>query len=134
MPGTVPQKRVSQQVSLIDVEPTILDVLGLPTRPGTRGRSLAPLWRGETQAERPAFVEGQDVRVLRDHQWAYLRRSDGKITLPDGKHDNRAEELYDLVADPLEHMNLDAARPEKLAAMRALFEHEAPTQRDALIS
>jgi arylsulfatase A-like enzyme len=134
MPGTVPQSHVSQQVSLVDVEPTILDLLGLPPRPGARGRSLVPLWRGETQAERPAFVEGQDVRVLRDHQWAYLRRSDGNITLPDGRHENRAEELYDLAADPEEHVNLATKRPDKLATMRTLFEHEAPTQRDAPIS
>jgi hypothetical protein len=106
----------------------------LPPRPGARGRSLVPLWRGETQPERPAFVEGQDVRVLRDHQWAYLRRSDGKITLPNGRHEDRAEELYDLTADPLEHVDLAAANPQKLASMRALFEHEAPTQRDAPIS
>jgi hypothetical protein len=121
-------------VSLVDIEPTILDVLGLPPRPGARGRSLAPLWHGETQAERPAFVEGQDVRVVRAQHWAYLRRSDGKITLPDGKHDDRTEELYDLEADPREHVNLAANRPEKLAAMRTLFERETPTQRDAPVS
>jgi arylsulfatase A-like enzyme len=134
MPGTVPPKRLAQQVSLIDVEPTILDVLGLPQRPGVRGRSLAPLWRGEMQAERPAFVEGQDVRVVRAQQWAYLRRSDGRVTLPGGKYEDRTEELYDLAADPLEHVNLAAAKPDRLASMRALFEHEAPTQRDAPIS
>jgi arylsulfatase A-like enzyme len=134
MPGTIPQRQVAQQVSLIDVEPTILDVLGLPQRPGARGRSLAPLWRGERVPERPAFVEGQDVRVVRSDGWAYLRRSDGHLTLPGGARVDRVEELYDLATDPLEHEDLAARRPDKLAAMRALFEREAPTPRDAPVS
>src|SRR5262249_41009879 len=69
MPGTIPVAKVDQQVSLVDVEPTIRDVLGLPARDGVRGRSLVPLWRGEPEPERAAFVEGQDVRVVRANGW-----------------------------------------------------------------
>lgn len=134
MPGTLPRKTIGQQVSLIDVEPTIRELLGLPRRDGERGRSLAPLWRGVSEPERPAFVEGQDVRVVRAGGWAYLRRSDGHLTLPDGKKVDRTEELYDLGRDPLEHVDRAASEPAQLARMRALFDREVPTMRDAPVA
>jgi arylsulfatase A-like enzyme len=134
MPGTVPATRIDQQVSLIDLEPTIVDVLGLPPRAGAHGRSLRPLWQGQVLPERPAFVEGQNVRVVRAEGWAYLRRSDGRLTLPDGTRLTRDEELYDVAHDPDQHHDLAAIEPATLARMRALFEREAPTTRDAPVA
>jgi hypothetical protein len=134
MPGTVPKRVVDEQVSFVDIEPTIRELVGIAPREGERGRSLAPLWRGEKVAERPAFVEGQDVRVVRAGGWAYLRRSDGRLTLDGGKRVERTEELYDLVHDPAEHDDRAARDPETLARMRTLFEHEAPTARDAPVA
>ncbi len=134
MPGTVPAATVAQQVSLVDVEPTIRDVVGLAPRDGARGRSLAPLWRGQAEAERPAFVEGQDVRVVRAGGWAYLRRSDGRLTLEGGQRVVRDEELYDVAHDPAEHVDLAGRDPAALARMRALFDREAPTPRDAPVA
>jgi hypothetical protein len=134
MPGTVPAKSIGSQVSFVDIEPTIRELVGIAPREGARGRSLVPLWRGETQPERPAFVEGQDVRVVRAGGWAYLRRSDGRLTLDGGKRVDRTEELYDLRHDPAEHEDLESRDPEALARMRALFEREAPTARDAPVA
>jgi arylsulfatase A-like enzyme len=134
MPGTVPERVVDEQVSFVDIEPTIRELVGIAPRERERGRSLAPLWRGEHVAERPAFVEGQDVRVVRAGGWAYLRRSDGRLTLEGGKRVVRNEELYDLAHDPAEHDDRSARDPETLARMRALFEHEAPTARDAPVA
>ncbi len=134
MPGTVPRKTIDEQVSFVDVEPTIRDLLGIAPRDGERGRSLAPLWRGQAVAERPAFVEGQDVRVVRAGGWAYLRRSDGRLLLDGGRQVVRDEELYDVVHDPAEHDDRVAREPAVLARMRALFEREAPTARDAPVA
>ncbi len=134
MPGTVPKTTIAQQVSFVDLEPTIRELLGIAPRPGARGRSLAPLWRGEKQPERPAFVEGQDVRVVRAGGWAYLRRSDGRLMLDSGKRVLRTEELYDLAHDPAEHEDLASRDPEELERMRDLFEREAPTPRDAPVA
>jgi arylsulfatase A-like enzyme len=127
MPGTVPTARVTAQVSLVDVEPTILDVLGRPLRPGTRGRSLLPLARGVTESERVAFVEGQDVRAVRAGGWLYLRRSDGRLTRDDGTRVTVDEELYDLARDPLQHHDLARAGDPQLQQMRTLFARELPT-------
>jgi arylsulfatase A-like enzyme len=134
MPGTVPLASVDQQVSLVDVEPTIRELLAIAPRESARGRSLAPLWRGERLPARPAFVEGQDVRVVRADGWAYLRRSDGRLLLDDDRRSDRPEELYELTSDPLEHQDLARANPEQLRRMRALFDREAPTPRDAPVA
>lgn len=134
MPGTVPAKELPQQVSLVDVEPTIRELCGIAAREGARGRSLAPLWRGETQAERPAFVEGQNVRAVRAGGWAYLRRSDGRLLISGSKRVDRTEELYDIAHDPAQHDDLATRAPAELARMRALFDREAPTPRDAPVA
>jgi len=134
LPGTITPSKIAQQVSLVDLEPTILDVLQRSPRPGARGRSLAPLWRGVPEPERPAFVEGQDVRAVRSAGWLYLRRGDPRLVFPDGRKLSVEEELYELASDPLQHKNRAADAPEMLARMRALFEREAPSLRDAPVS
>jgi arylsulfatase A-like enzyme len=132
--GTVPPTKIAQQVSLVDLEPTLLELVGQPPRAGARGRSLAPLWRGEDHTDRVAFVEGQDVRALRDGHWLYLRRSDGRLILPGGRKVKVEEELYDVASDPLQHRNRVGDAPAELARMRALFDREAPSLRDAPVS
>lgn len=134
MPGTVPTAVVRTQVSLVDLEPTIRELCGVPPRPGARGRSLVASWRGVAEAERPAFVEGQNVRVVRAGGWAYLRRGDGRLVFDGGVRVDRKEELYDLAHDPLEHYDRAARDPAALARMRALFDREAPTARDAPVA
>ena len=49
--------RVPAQVRLVDVLPTILDLLGVPEDPRSNGRSLAPLMRGEETGDRPAYAQ-----------------------------------------------------------------------------
>jgi arylsulfatase A-like enzyme len=44
---------VETPVTLADVVPTVLDVLGMTPPPGLAGRSLVPLWRGETTQHPP---------------------------------------------------------------------------------
>jgi arylsulfatase A-like enzyme len=131
LPGTIPDTHVGTQVSLVDVLPTLLDLMGRPraTASASAGRSLAPAWRGGTLADRPAFVEGQNVRALRDDGWAYLRRTDGRLTLPVGPR-RVDEELYDLRRDPLQHENRVGDAPDMLARMRAAFARLAPVVPD----
>src|SRR5207249_1133706 len=55
-PGFRP-RRVATPVSLIDVVPTVLDLLGRPRGPELRGESLLPYLRGESPPHRPIFAE-----------------------------------------------------------------------------
>ena len=126
LPGVVRPRRLAAQVRLIDVLPTVAELLGFEVPRRVRGRSLLSLGDGTAGPERVAFTEGQNVRAVRAAGWLYLRRGDGRLTV--GTRRVRVdEELYELAADPAQHQNLATLRPEMLAQMRALFEREAPT-------
>ena len=94
--------RVVQRARLIDVMPTVLELLGVP-RPGScQGASLAGLLAGkEEKGLRPVLLESLYGREL--NNWAPLTALiSGRqkyISLP-------RPELYDLAADPGERDNL----------------------------
>lgn len=50
-------RRIDTPVSMIDVLPTLLDLVGLPQPAILQGQSLAPLLRGETQDVRPVILD-----------------------------------------------------------------------------
>jgi arylsulfatase A-like enzyme len=93
--------RVQEQVALIDVMPTVLDLLGLPAPSGVQGTSLVPLLSGRSSrgAEPYAFSEaGPEKWMARCGGWKLIR--DG------GKYS-----LFDLSADPGETRDLAAEKP-----------------------
>ncbi len=109
-PSPLPQGVVlNRQVGLIDVMPTVLDMLGVPIPTGLDGTSLLqPLPEGP----RAIYVESLWPKVM--HNWsplAGIRRDDVKFI-----HAPRPE-LYDLQADPNELNNLFAQRPELAAEL-----------------
>jgi choline-sulfatase len=100
---------VTEPVGLIDIAPTILDLLGVPF-PDADGRSLRPRLAGEDVASTPGqitYFEALNASFTRN--WAPLTGviADGLklIDLP-------IPELYDLRADPGEARNLYAQRPD----------------------
>lgn len=147
MPGRLPSAvTVTSQVRLFDVAPTVLETLGLwdkrpqlPSGQLAQGQSLLPLMQGEKEAtERPAFVEGQNVRALRAMGHLYLRRSDPRLKPLESASAlfQMPEELYDLTSDPQQHRNLLLSpRSQKtdaqLRTMRELFTRHAPRLPDA---
>lgn len=156
MPGRLPAGAVvAAQVRLTDVAPTILEALGLPALraglPGgatASGQSLIPLMQGEREpTERPAFIEGQNVRALRADGYLYLRRSDPRLQRAPASATASAglgpvqlvpEELYSLREDPLQHRNLligprDLAVERALSSMRAAFVRNSPPLPEALL-
>ncbi len=98
-PGVPAGRVVNQNVSLIDVAPTVLDLLGLPPESHFEGRSLLPLLRDE------ALVSAVDVVLqlprktldwdLRLHTEGLVRGTDKLLVGPEG-----VGELFDLAADP----------------------------------
>lgn len=70
-------RRVADDVQLVDVFPTILDLLGLdPRRPALHGRSLLPLARGEALEALPAYSTGGFVRqaMVAREGWKLVER------------------------------------------------------------
>ncbi len=99
-----------RQVGLIDVMPTVLDMLGQEPPKGTDGVSLL-----SPPAEQPRslYVETLHPRVM--HHWSALvgvRREDAKFIMAP------RPEIYDLQGDPNEMRNLYGERSE---LARALF-------------
>lgn len=115
-PGLLPAgRRVSAPVDLVDVAPTVLDLMRMPPLDGAQGRSLAGLLSGQETGEgRLAFAETLMGRL--EYGWSdlYMARSARfkYIEAP-------TPELYDLRQDPGETTNLatnERKRTEEMAA------------------
>jgi arylsulfatase A-like enzyme len=99
-------RRVSGQVSLIDVAPTILDLLGLAAPATFQGRSLLPAVDRGTSDAREAWAETEHT-IDGTHKLAVRRGSGGKKAIFSVKENEVALELYDLARDSKETTNLE---------------------------
>jgi arylsulfatase A-like enzyme len=116
-PGLPSGQVVTTQVGLMDVFPTVLDVLGVSYDGPVQGISLRPALEGHPLPERDMVGEASQVagrRALRTPTHKFIVGMQG-------------EELYDLTRDPAERQNLCApdAAPcapfrERLAAQEAV--------------
>jgi arylsulfatase A-like enzyme/Tfp pilus assembly protein PilF len=111
--GRLPKaRRVAGNVSLVDLSPTLLDLLGLADPRRISGKSLMHAIAGRSMAAGPIYGATDDpllikgccpLRSLIEGHWKYIR-----TTKP---------ELYDLEADPQERKNLLEAAPETARLM-----------------
>ncbi|HEX9943332.1 MAG TPA: sulfatase [Thermoanaerobaculia bacterium] len=130
-PGLLPAgARVPQTVELIDVLPTLLDLLGVAKPAEQHGRSLVPYLErpGAGGAGKPAFSEygSSTVRTAIQGSWKLVHNPDGisPVCIPDappGHYPIGREELYDLSRDPGETENLAAGQPGKVAELAKLI-------------
>lgn len=104
-PGVLPAgKVIERQVSLVDVMPTVLDLLGIAAPVQMDGRSLL---EPAPAGSRACYIETLASKTL--HGWAPLlgvRRDDYKFILAP------RPEVYDLRADPRELKNLYDSHPD----------------------
>ncbi len=109
-PGVRAGMIVSDEVSLVDIFPTLVEWLGLP-RPDVDGVSLVPLLRAETLPPRDLYAES--FAPLLDFGWASLRslRSGTLKYIAAPK-----PEMYDIERDPAEEQNLVDRRAEEARA------------------
>lgn len=102
-PGIAAGRVSDALVELIDVNPTLCELAGLPPQPDIDARSIVPVLRGEADAHRTETVGAlRNFRCLRTESVKFIQNY------------NDLDELYDLRADPDERHNLIEARP-KLA-------------------
>jgi arylsulfatase A-like enzyme len=119
------QSVVTAQVRLIDVVPTIANILGVEIGAPIDGRSLLPLMTGEETEGRQAVAthtsKGPLRAAIRDRDLKYITtvkrpgsKKPPKMTSPPPRH-----QLYDLKVDPGEQNNLAGANPELVHAFRS---------------
>ncbi len=124
-PGIKPGITPAQFVSNLDLAPTFLDLAGLPVPDSMQGRSLAPLLRGEVPKDWRTSIYYRYYHSPGHHHTAAhlgIRTPTHKL-IHYWKED--AWELFDLVADPTEQLNLlhstsNAACPEVAAKFAEL--------------
>ena len=105
-------KVIDTPVTLVDLYPTLLELLGEPVPEDISGISLKPLIEGEKVASRPLFVEEhseteRENTVLIEYPWKII-------------YQNRKKKasLFNLVDDPSEKNDLKHAEPERAVRMR----------------
>ena len=106
IPGVAPS-RVKTPTANIDILPTILDILDIPSPLPLQGRSLVPLIRGEGRGAASVFSETSNKKMIRRGCWKYIFG-----------FDHGSEELYNLSTDPHERMNLIAAKHERARKLK----------------
>jgi len=116
VPGQ-PARVVEDVVELVDLVPTVLDLLGLPPHDGAMGRSLAPLTRGESReafAGHVGFAESSldsGSRTVVSERWQLL---------DDATRQRR--QLFDLQNDPTERDDVAGNEPATVAELSAVLD------------
>jgi choline-sulfatase len=112
--------RIRNRVHLIDVMPTVLDVLGMQGPSEMQGKSLFSMIHSgaeKVDAERILFTENRDG-VLgithRNYHYVYSEPDARGWSCPP----RRMEELYDLKTDPVETRDLFPGHPDLLTLFR----------------
>jgi arylsulfatase A-like enzyme len=111
-PGFRGGGHIHDLVSLIDLPPTLLDAAGIPVPEEMQGRSIMPLIRGGSDAERPDDIyvqisESHVGRALRTRRWKYAVTADDiEGNSGPGASAYAESHLYDLEVDPYELRNL----------------------------
>ncbi|MFT5048807.1 MAG: arylsulfatase A-like enzyme [Chlamydiales bacterium] len=129
-------QRITQHSSLVDVAPTILDLLGVPGSDEIfgqiEGQSLVPLMRGEPQDARALFAEsgycyypeyvGRRIRNDVAGRFRAVFLGNWKLIWTPFQSADKAWELYDVDADPHETEDLFAPGRPEVVQLRGLLE------------
>lgn len=110
-------RRSGALACLTDLYPTIAESLGLPVKEGVHGHSLLPVVAGQENSGRSrVFSElhtpAGTLSGVFDGEWKLAVYTD-------------REQLFHLPRDPEEQHDFSLERPEEVARLRALLEHDA---------
>lgn len=105
-PGFTPGR--SQSISeLVDIYPTLCELLGLNIPNNVQGTSLLPVLKDKSAEVKESALTFRNGVGMRGSRWAYMRYNDG------------SEELYDMDRDPEQYTN-QASNPEYATQIKVL--------------
>lgn len=127
----LPPARIAQLAEVIDIAPTLLDMLGLEAPAEFRGRSLRPavlesreirarVFAGSAYTPEKGnrfFRHESIVTAVRERRWKLIHE---KLFSTRGTQD--AVELFDVDADPDELVDLSSREPERVRELRRTVE------------
>lgn len=115
LPERLPEnQRVAGVTRMVDVMPTMLDLMGWESPDQVGGRSLSPVFAGGTLVPQLCYGETEypldsfgwsNLRFLINENWKYIRAPE--------------PELYDLTSDPGEMNNLADTNSDRIARMES---------------
>jgi arylsulfatase A-like enzyme/Tfp pilus assembly protein PilF len=112
--GVESRKVVDMRVGLVDVAPTILDLMGMEAPPDFQGRSLRPLWESSRPEERLIYLEA--YLPYYNNRWAPF---EGVVQGSWKYIFGPQRELFDLQNDLREEHNLAKDDSKRAEAMHA---------------
>jgi arylsulfatase A-like enzyme len=110
-PGGIERTNIETPAGLVDLVPTLLAIVDVPTKTQTEGESLLPVMNGAPATER---MLGFDFY----HLPAYFAVRNDRFSLISHNPDESVE-LYDFVADPDETEDVATRYPEMVERLRA---------------
>jgi hypothetical protein len=128
-PALLPRGRtIHQQVSQVDIMPTLVELLGLSMPGPVSGRSLVPLIQGRTvHFVEEAYAETSPCgwqALESDHRMIWcLRRPPWKLIRYHDLQRGDREELFNVVSDPGERHDLLSQQPQIRAALAPRLDH-----------
>jgi arylsulfatase A-like enzyme len=115
LPGRTREEVINQQISLLDLMPTILDICDCSPPKGMKGKSLLPLWAGNGEKFQTSIAISE---MLRDSWHIIAVRNEKYKYIWDSKKP-RLPFLFDLQADQAEKRDLSSKFPEVVAGLHA---------------
>ncbi|MGH0028849.1 MAG: sulfatase [Myxococcota bacterium] len=127
-PGLPAGRRVSAPASLVDLVPTLLDLLGVDDAPPGDGRSLRGSW--EQRGGGPPRVLLAEGGPMEENALMSVRHGDLKLIVDRRNGERR---LFDLARDPGEKDDLASRRPEDVAALASRLAGYVRTAREPVV-
>jgi arylsulfatase A-like enzyme len=119
-PGIPQGKKVRNPVSLVDIVPTLLGLVGIDASPEVTGMNLASLWSEDPPDISSRYLyAGNDHSNAKDNIRSSVRQGSFKL------HHDRLEQrwaLHELTTDPRERRDVSSEHPEVTQRLRAELE------------
>jgi arylsulfatase A-like enzyme len=135
-PGVPASRTVTEQVRLVDLVPTTLELTGLPPLPNLDGESLVPLMQGTNMTvPGPAlsYAYSHTLRYtrpaisVREAGWKLIRHDTGWGDADVLEYAGQSFELFSLYEDPDEERNRYDAEPVRAQALATHLAEERST-------